>query len=104
MEGSEHRLCSHKAWGGGAERGSAPVTPEEGGTLENRICDIHIRVTEQEKRRMEARAKRAGIGLSAYLRRVGIGENLGQPTPAELFDNLEEGVGPGHHEDLGHQG
>ena len=72
--------------------------------MENRICDIHIRVTEQEKRRMEARAKRAGIGLSAYLRRVGIGENLGQPTPAELFDNLEEGVGPGHHEDLGHQG
>lgn len=53
---------------------------------------------------MEAKAKRAGIGLSAYLRRVGVGEDLAQPNPAELFDDLEEGVAHGHHEDLGHQG
>ena len=53
---------------------------------------------------MEARARRAGIGLSAYLRRVGVGEDLAQPNPEELFDDLEEGVGHGHHEDLGHQG
>lgn len=72
--------------------------------MENRIYDIHIRVTAQEKRRMEARAKRAGIGLSAYLRRVGVGEDLAQPNPAELFDDLEEGVTHGRHEDLGHQG
>lgn len=72
--------------------------------MENRVYDIHIRVTEQEKRRMKARAKRAGIGLSAYLRRVGVGEDLAQPNPAELFDDLEEGVTHGHHEDLGHQG
>lgn len=72
--------------------------------MNNRICDIHIRVTEQEKRRMEAKAKRAGIGLSAYLRRVGVGEDLAQPNPAELFDNLEEGVTHGHHQDLGYQG
>ena len=72
--------------------------------MNNRTCDIHIRVTEQEKRKMETRAKRAGVGLSAYLRRVGIGEDLTQPNPAELFDNLEEGVAHGHHEDLVHQG
>lgn len=72
--------------------------------MDNRTCDIHIRVTEQEKRRMEVRAKRAGVGLSAYLRRVGIGEDLSKPNPAELFDDLEEGVAYGHHEDLGHQG
>ena len=72
--------------------------------MENRTCDIHIRVTEQEKRRMEARARRAGIGLSAYLRRVEVGEELAQPNPAELFDALEEGVGHGCDEDLGHQG
>ena len=72
--------------------------------MNNRTCDIHIRVTEQEKQRMEARARRAGIGLSAYLRRVGVGEDLAQPNPAELFDDLEEGVTHGHHEDLGHQG
>lgn len=72
--------------------------------MNNRTCDIHIRVTEQEKRKMETRAKRAGVGLSSYLRRVGIGEDLTQPNPAELFDNLEEGVAHGHHEDLGHQG
>ena len=72
--------------------------------MTNRTYDIHIRVTKQEKRKMEARAKRAGVGLSAYLRRVGIGEDLTQPNPAELFDNLEEGVAHGHHEDLAHQG
>ena len=72
--------------------------------MTNRTYDIHIRVTKQEKRKMEARAKRAGVGLSAYLRRVGIGEDLTQPNPAELFDNLEEGVAHGHHEDLVHQG
>ena len=72
--------------------------------MDNRTCDIHIRVTEQGKRRMEARAKRDGVGLSAYLRRVGVGEDLAQPSPAELFDDLEEGVTRGHHEDLGHQG
>lgn len=72
--------------------------------MKKRTCDIHIRVTEQEKRRMEARAKRAGIGLSAYLRWVGVGEDLAQPNPAELFDDLEEGVAHGHHKDLGHQG
>lgn len=53
---------------------------------------------------MEARARRAGIGLSAYLSRVGVGEDLAQPNPAELFDNLEEGVVHGRHEDLGYQG
>lgn len=72
--------------------------------MNNRTCDIHIRVTEQEKRSIEARARRAGIGLSAYLRRVGVGENLAQPNPAKLFDDLEEGIAHGHHEDLGHQG
>lgn len=72
--------------------------------MKNRTCDIHIRVTEQEKRRMEAKAKRAGIGLSAYLRRVGVGEDLAQPNPAELFNDLEEGVTHRHHQDLGYQG
>ena len=72
--------------------------------MNNRTCDIHIRVTEQEKRSMEARARRAGIGLSAYLHRVGVGEDLAQPNPAELFDDLEEGVTHGRYEDLGHQG
>lgn len=53
---------------------------------------------------METKAKRAGIGLSAYLRRIGGGEDLDQPNPVELFDSLEEGVAHGHHKDLGHQG
>nr|WP_297280161.1 hypothetical protein [uncultured Butyricicoccus sp.] len=72
--------------------------------MNNRICDIHIRVTEQEKRRMEARAKKAQISLSAYLRRVGVGEDLSQSNPAELFDELEEGVGHGNYKNMGHQG
>ncbi len=70
----------------------------------NRTFDIHIRVTKQEKQKMEARAKKAGLGLSAYLRRVGAGEDVSQPNPVELFDNLEDGVAHGRDKDLGHQG
>lgn len=72
--------------------------------MNHRIYDIHIRVTEQEKRRMETQAKRAGLTLSAYLRRAGTGEDVRQLSPMELFAGLEEGVAHGHHEDLGHQG
>ena len=53
---------------------------------------------------MEMRAKKAQISLSAYLRRVGVGEDLSQSNPAELFDELEEGVGHGNYKNMGHQG
>ena len=43
-------------------------------TDRKRTTAIQVRVTEQEKRRMERQAKRCGLSLSGYLRRVGAGK------------------------------
>lgn len=39
-----------------------------------RTTAIQVRVTEQEKRKLERQAKRCGLSLSGYLRRVGAGK------------------------------
>ena len=58
--------------------GSAPVTPVRKERLNmpyrKRTTAIQVRVTEQEKRKLERQAKRCGLSLSGYLRRVGSGE------------------------------
>ena len=43
-------------------------------TYRKRTTAIQVRVTEQEKRKLERQAKRCGLSLSGYLRRVGTGE------------------------------
>ena len=43
-------------------------------TYRKRTTAIQVRVTEQEKRKLERQAKRCGLSLSGYLRRVGSGE------------------------------
>ena len=43
-------------------------------TDRKRTTAIQVRVTDQEKRRMERQAKRCGLSLSGYLRRVGTGK------------------------------
>ena len=43
-------------------------------------------------------ARRCGISLSAYLRRLGMGEDLSAPHPMERFGNLTQGVDRGDHE------
>lgn len=48
-------------------------------TDRKRTTAIQVRVTEQEKRKLERQAKRCGLSLSGYLRRVGTGE------PAAVF-------------------
>ena len=66
-----------------AERGSTPITPARKERIRmtdrKRTTAIQVRVTEQEKRKLERQAKRCGLSLSGYLRRVGAGK------PAAVF-------------------
>ena len=48
-------------------------------TDRKRATAIQVRVTEQEKRKLERQAKRCGLSLSGYLRRGGAGK------PAAVF-------------------
>lgn len=56
-----------------------------------RATAIQVRVTEQEKRRMERQAKRCGLSLSGYLRRVGVGKPA-TAFPCQRFRNLYQQV------------
>ena len=56
-----------------------------------RTTAIQVRATEQEKRKLERQAKRCGLSLSGYLRRVG----AGKPTaafPSQRFHALYQRV------------
>ena len=61
-----------------AERGSTPITPARkeriSMTDRKRATAIQVRVTEQEKRKLERQARLCGLSLSGYLRRVGVGK------------------------------
>ena len=56
-------------------------------TDRKRTTAIQVRVTEQEKRRMERQAKRCGLSLSGYLRRVGAGKTASE-FPSQRFRDL----------------
>ena len=43
-------------------------------TYRKRTTAIQVRVTEQEKRKLERQARQCGLSLSGYLRRVGAGK------------------------------
>ena len=43
-------------------------------TDRKRTTAIQVRVTEQEKRKLERQARRCGLSLSGYLRQVGAGK------------------------------
>ena len=48
---------------------------------------FQVRVTDQEKRQMERQAKRCGLSLSGYLRRVGVGKTV-SAFPNQWFHNF----------------
>ena len=56
-------------------------------TDRRRTTDIQVRVTEQEKRWMERQARRCGLSLSGYLRRVGSGK-AATAFPRQRFRDL----------------
>lgn len=56
-------------------------------TDRKRTTAIQVRVTEQEKRKMERQARRCGLSLSGYLRRVGVGKSATE-FPNQRFRDL----------------
>ena len=49
--------------------------------MRKRTYGINVRVSKEEKERLERMARRCGISLSAYLRRLGMGKIFPLPTP-----------------------
>ena len=60
-------------------------------TDRKRTTAIQVRVTEQEKRKLEHQAKRCGLSLSGYLRRVGTGKSAAA-FPRQRFHSLYQQV------------
>ena len=56
-----------------------------------RTTAIQVRVTEQEKRKLERQARRCGLSLSGYLRRVGAGKPA-TAFPRQRFQTLYQQV------------
>ena len=54
--------------------------------MRTRTVAINIRVTEGEKRRMESAAKKCGISLSAYLRKLGLGKEVQAISPPSFYE------------------
>lgn len=60
-------------------------------TNRKRTTTIQVRVTEQEKRKLERQARRCGLSLSGYLRRVGVGKSA-TAFPSQRFHTLYQQV------------
>ena len=54
--------------------------------MRQRTTAINIRVTETEKRKMEFAAKKCGLSLSAYLRKLGLGKQIQASLPQEFYE------------------
>lgn len=67
--------------------------------MRKRTYGINVRVSKEEKERLERMARRCGISLSAYLRKVGVGEDLSAQHPLECFSIVHQEVSHGNHQD-----
>lgn len=54
--------------------------------MRKRNFNINVRVTESEKKRLRYAAKRCGISLSEYLRKVGLNKKLTEKPSAKLYE------------------
>lgn len=54
--------------------------------MRQRETAINIRVTNGEKRKMESAAKKCGLSLSAYLRKLGLGKEVQATLPQEFYE------------------
>ena len=54
--------------------------------MRKRNFNINVRVTEGEKKRLTRAAKRCGISLSEYLRKVGLDKKLTEKPSQELYE------------------
>ena len=54
--------------------------------MRKRNFNINLRVTKGEKKRLTRAAKRCGISLSEYLRKVGLDKKLTEKPSAKLYE------------------
>lgn len=54
--------------------------------MRQRETAINIRVTKGEKKKMESAAKKCGLSLSAYLRKLGLGKEIQATLPQEFYE------------------
>ncbi len=54
--------------------------------MRERTTAINIRVTENEKRKMEKSARLCGLSLSAYLRKLGLGKEVQAVSPPDFYE------------------
>ena len=53
--------------------------------MRKRTFNINVRVTESEKKRLMRTAKRCGLSLSEYLRKVGLNKKLSEKPNEKLY-------------------
>lgn len=58
--------------------------------MRERSCAINIRVTENEKRKMEKSARKCGLTLSAYLRKTGLGKEVTAACPPQIHEAYKQ--------------
>lgn len=54
--------------------------------MRQRPVAISIRVTENEKKKMERTARMCGLSLSAYLRKIALGKEVKAIAPPEFYE------------------
>lgn len=52
--------------------------------MKNKIAEIHLRVSENEKKKLQKNAKKSGLYLSTYLRKIGLEKEI-YPIPDKEF-------------------
>lgn len=52
--------------------------------MKNKLVEIHLRVSENEKKKLQRNAKKSGLTLSSYLRKVGLEKEI-YPVPEKEF-------------------
>lgn len=52
--------------------------------MKNKLVEIHLRVSENEKKKLQRNAKNSGTSLSSYLRKVGLKKEI-YPIPDKEF-------------------
>ena len=53
--------------------------------MRNRTTGINVRVNENEKKRLQKNAKKSGLSLSAYLRKVGLKQEIFSVPDKEFY-------------------
>lgn len=53
--------------------------------MKNKMVEIHLRVSENEKKKLQKNAKKSGLSLSAYLRKIGLEKEIYSIPDKEFY-------------------